>query len=219
VRTTWADIRDRRGAIAVAIAPREAEWVPSGYGKGQRGGGTSLDPGINSNLPQTFLASHSATPLGSRQGGMLQPSLVRHDAAEPARQPPGPLGCPRSTARQWRPGAAAARAPPPVDAAIMTTGTRSTSQGYSRGCCVIPGRQKGGGQVGGEGPCSLASPGAASPVRCSRASLRPCGCCSGRAVRRSGANDRRLTRSFDETSTHREASRRRFWGVRLRNPL
>ena len=129
VRTTWADNRDRRGAIAVAIVSREAERVRNGSGKGQRGVYIPLDPGINSNLPQTFPASHSAPPIGSYWAGRMPAQPVRHDAAEPARQPPGRLGCPRSTARQWRPVAAAARAPPPVDSAIMTAGTRSTSPG------------------------------------------------------------------------------------------
>jgi len=127
VRTTWADNRDRRGAIAVAIAPREAECVPSGYGKGQRGVYIPLDPGINAHLRQTFPASHSAPPFASRWAGRMPAQPVRQDAAEPRRQPPGLLGCPRGHTRTWRPGAAAARAPPPVDAALMTPGTGSTS--------------------------------------------------------------------------------------------
>jgi len=66
VRTIWADIRDRRGAIAVAIAPREAEWVPSGHGKGQRGVYIPLHSGIRPNHRPTIRPSHSASPLSTR---------------------------------------------------------------------------------------------------------------------------------------------------------
>ena len=84
--TIWADIRDRREAIAFAIAPREAERVRSGAGQGQRGVYIPLDPGIRASHRPPFLAPHSATPLKSRscRAGVLA-SPGRRTAGSDAR--------------------------------------------------------------------------------------------------------------------------------------